>query len=204
MKILSKAVERDFYEWHQERAKKKPRRRREAEDGDSLQRLMAVYLKEKFDINEDDPGILDIIQSTTSVGGGSAVDAETVTKNIKKCSTDLKPKLEETSPAAIQEYKDHVKADDIIDHSVDDDECVIMRNHKLLSSNYSVIGHIEDGQDCINHCYKSPPCRGYTWQDQECFISHDNGKFVQLSGLQFNKCDFMQNLELKHEINIQF
>ena len=191
-----KAVERDFYEWHQERVKKEPRKKRDSEDGDSLQKLMTVYLKEKFDINEDDPGILDIIQSTSSVGGGSAVDAETITKNIKKCSTEIKPSpVEEPKDEEhVQEYKDDID-NDIIDQTVDDDECVIMRNHKLLSSNYTVIGHIEDGQDCINHCYLSPNCRGYTWtSDQECNISHDTGKFVKQSGLQFTNFQICANI----------
>ena len=114
---------------------------------DSLKKLMAMYLKEKFDINENDPGILDIIQSTTSVGGGSSVQAEAVTKNIKKCSQEdpkdePNPKLNElaqvdTIPDDILELDD---GDKIIGH-----DCVIMRNTKSLSNNYTIIEHIAEG-----------------------------------------------------------
>ena len=62
---------------------------------------MAVYLQEKFEIGEDDPSLLggnipslsdsklctaEIIQSMTSVGGATAIMAESLTKNVKKCS----------------------------------------------------------------------------------------------------------------------
>ena len=52
MDNVAKAVERDFTEWHlhlqRRRRRRKGRRRREAGE-ESLQTLMAIYLKEKFD-----------------------------------------------------------------------------------------------------------------------------------------------------------
>ena len=91
MDNVAKAVERDFYEWHQQRKKKRRMKR------DTIQDLMAVYLKEKFDIEKNDPSILDIIQSTTSVGGGAAVKPESLTKNVKKCSMNIAAvKLQDT------------------------------------------------------------------------------------------------------------
>ena len=58
MDNVAKAVERDFYEWHRKREKEEGegrRSRREAR-AESLSSLMSVYLLEKFDISEDDPG----------------------------------------------------------------------------------------------------------------------------------------------------
>ena len=78
MDYVAMAVERDFYEWHKAHAGEEGR--------DTLGEMMAVYLKEKFDINKGDPSILEIIQSTTSTGGASAMVAEALTKNAKKCS----------------------------------------------------------------------------------------------------------------------
>ena len=58
MDNVAKAVERDFYEWHRQREKEDDlanRSRRQARS-ESLSALMSVYLLEKFDISEDDPG----------------------------------------------------------------------------------------------------------------------------------------------------
>ena len=82
MDYVAMAVERDFYEWHKAHAGEGGGR----EKRDTLEDMMAVYLKEKFDINKGDPSILEIIQSTTSTGGASAMVAEALTKNAKKCS----------------------------------------------------------------------------------------------------------------------
>ena len=82
MDYVAMAVERDFYEWHKAHAGEEGGR----EKRDTLEEMMAVYLKEKFDINKGDPSILEIIQSTTSTGGASAMVAEALTKNAKKCS----------------------------------------------------------------------------------------------------------------------
>ena len=82
MDYVAMAVERDFYEWHKAHAGEGTGR----EKRDTLEDMMAVYLKEKFDINKGDPSILEIIQSTTSTGGASAMVAEALTKNAKKCS----------------------------------------------------------------------------------------------------------------------
>ena len=79
MDNVAMAVERDFYEWHS-RSGEGDRKKR-----DTLTDMMAVYLKEKFDIKEGDPTILEIIQSTTSLGGASALVAEALTKNAKRC-----------------------------------------------------------------------------------------------------------------------
>ena len=79
MDNVAMAVERDFYEWHS-RSGEGARNKR-----DTLTDMMAVYLKEKFDIKEGDPTILEIIQSTTSLGGASALVAEALTKNAKRC-----------------------------------------------------------------------------------------------------------------------
>ena len=79
MENVARAVERDFYDWHQEHDQA-------GDQQDTLQERMALYLREKFDIDESDPSLLEIIQSMTSVGGSTAIMAESLTKNVKKCS----------------------------------------------------------------------------------------------------------------------
>ena len=53
MENVAWAVERDFYDWHQEQAR----------DGDreTLQERMTAYLREKFDIDDSDPSILEAL-----------------------------------------------------------------------------------------------------------------------------------------------
>ena len=95
MENVARAVERDFYDWH----KQQPQGG-EGGSKDTLQERMALYLREKFDIDESDPSLLEIIQSMTSVGGPTAIMAESLTKNVKKCSEREKTadgKLEEES-----------------------------------------------------------------------------------------------------------
>ena len=156
MDNVAKAVERDFTEWHLERRRKKGRRRREAGE-ESLQTLMSIYLKEKFDINEDDPSILDIIQSTSAIGGGGAAKAEAVTKSVKQCS-------EGAGVSSVPNPKENQKSDDMYPDDDNDDslearkDCAVMRDWGLLSNNYTVITDTE-GQDCIHHCYRAPDCR---------------------------------------------
>ena len=197
MDNVAKAVERDFYEWHQERRgnKVKERRKREAEKEDdvsspeTLRRLMAIYLKEKFDINEDDPSILDIIQSTSAVGGAAAAQAEAVTKNVQKCSEedDKKKRLKDNPSDPITSHG--AQQDTFTDEDIDDSvevgkNCVVMRDRGLLSSNYTVIADIGEAgaQGCIHHCYRAPDCRGYTFSRGACVISHDTGKYIPESG----------------------
>ena len=175
------------------------RKRRDSNGGpDSLKKLMAMYLKEKFDINENDPGILDIIQSTTSVGGGSSVQAEAVTKNIKKCSQEDpkdKPNPKQNELAQVDTLTDDILELDDGDKTIGHD-CVIMRNTKLLSNNYTIIEHIAEGQGCINHCYASRNCVGFTFSvsTRKCSISHDLGKYVPSQG---NKRPISINLKVQ-------
>ena len=57
MDNVAKAVERDFYEWHRQREKEgEVSRVRRYSGEETLSTLMSVYLLEKFDISEDDPG----------------------------------------------------------------------------------------------------------------------------------------------------
>ena len=158
MDNVAKAVERDFYEWHHQRsenARKTRRRSRRSQEPESLKKLMSIYLKEKFDIDEGDPGILDIIQSTSSVGGGAAVKSEDVTNSVKKCSAD-KETANDVVPTPVEEYfeEDHDQ-----DQAVGND-CSIMNDYKLLSNNYSVIANISNSQQCVNHCYNINDCKG--------------------------------------------
>ena len=185
MDNVAKAVERDFTEWHTERRRREQARRRRAAEEESLQSLMAIYLKEKFDINEDDPSILDIIQSTSAIGGGGAAKAEAVTKSVKKCSKEA---LVAATEAEENQIESHT-SDDTVDMYDDTDDsveagkdCVIMRGWGLLSNNYTVITDT-GAQACIHHCYRAPECRGYTWRPGgTCTISHDTGKYVPETG----------------------
>ena len=93
MENVARAVERDFYDWHQEQPQAGDSRHE-----DSLQERMALYLREKFDIDDSDPSLLEIIQSMTSVGGPTAIMAESLTKNVKKCS-----EREKTADATLEE-----------------------------------------------------------------------------------------------------
>ena len=182
MDNVAKAVERDFTEWHLhlQRRRRKGRRRREAGE-ESLQTLMAIYLKEKFDINEDDPSILDIIQSTSAIGGGGAAKAEAVTKSVKQCSEGAAD-LSVPTPKESQKTDDMFPDDDIDDSLEARKDCAVMRDWGLLSNNYTVITDTE-GQGCIHHCYRAPDCRGYTWRPGgTCTISHDTAKYVPETG----------------------
>ena len=93
MENVARAVERDFYDWHQEQDQAGA-----GDNQDTLQERMALYLREKFDIDDSDPSLLEIIQSMTSVGGPTAIMAESLTKNVKKCS-----EREKTADATLEE-----------------------------------------------------------------------------------------------------
>ena len=95
MENVARAVERDFYDWHQHHQQHQGG---EGAGKDSLQERMALYLREKFDIDDSDPSLLEIIQSMTSVGGPTAIMAESLTKNVKKCS-----EREKTADATLEE-----------------------------------------------------------------------------------------------------
>ena len=95
MENVARAVERDFYDWHQHQQQHQGG---EGDSKDTLQERMALYLREKFDIDDSDPSLLEIIQSMTSVGGPTAIMAESLTKNVKKCS-----EREKTADATLEE-----------------------------------------------------------------------------------------------------
>ena len=122
---------------------------------------MRIYLKEKFDINENDPGILDIIQSTSSVGGGAAVKSEDITKTVLKCSAKTVPGVVKTNEV-LAPVENLMFFDDDGD---DDDEalgndCSVMNDYKILSNNYSTITSINNSQQCVDHCYHTNDCQG--------------------------------------------
>ena len=98
MENVARAVERDFYDWHQDQPET-------GGDRDSLQERMALYLTEKFDIDDSDPSLLEIIQSMTSVGGPTAIMAESLTKNVKKCSEREKTADVELEEESIEKRK---------------------------------------------------------------------------------------------------
>ena len=54
MENVARAVERDFYDWHHQQT--------EEGDGDreTLQQRMSLYLREKFDIDDSDPSLLEV------------------------------------------------------------------------------------------------------------------------------------------------
>ena len=98
MENVARAVERDFYDWHQAQGG-------EGDSKDTLQERMALYLREKFDIDDSDPSLLEIIQSMTSVGGPTAIMAESLTKNVKKCSEREKTADSTLEEESIEERK---------------------------------------------------------------------------------------------------
>ena len=55
MENVARAVERDFYDWHQDQV------RAGAGDRETLQERMTLYLREKFDIDDSDPSILEAL-----------------------------------------------------------------------------------------------------------------------------------------------
>ena len=122
MDYVAMAVERDFYEWHKAHAGEGGGRGKR----DTLEDMMAVYLKEKFDINKGDPSILEIIQSTTSTGGASAMVAEALTKNAKKCS-EKQAAAEESDQENIAGGGGGVEPPEKLEGS----ECPLMRGFSL-------------------------------------------------------------------------
>ena len=198
MDNVAKAVERDFYEWHQQKIKNKRRKR------ETVQDMMSFYLKEKFDIEKDDPSILDIIQSTTSVGGGAAVKAESLTKNVKKCSAKKEDIQKKNVPKAIRENvpekMSRVKGANI---KVNGSNCPIMKNHKLDASNFTLVDGVNTLQECVDKCFASNDCLGYsftaakpTTNEHKCLIAHEFGRFITangtVSGRKCNSCQLME------------
>ena len=130
MDYVAMAVERDFYEWHKAHAGKGGGR----EKRNTLEDMMAVYLKEKFDINRGDPSILEIIQSTTSTGGASAMVAEALTKNAKKCSEKEAEESDKESPEVVGGSGGEPP------EKVEGSECPLMRGFTLQSGEEVAVG----------------------------------------------------------------
>ena len=181
MDNVAKAVERDFLDWNDQRGQQgqegpQERVRRETDTGESLASLMSVYLLEKFDISAGDPGILDIIQST-SVGGGAAINAEAVTKNVRKCA---RAREESSQPARAEKDVTEPDVEESLDQPVGN-RCALMRNLALASGNFTII-NVARPQQCIDHCHKSTNCSGFTFTAGTCKIDHEMGKFVRQEG----------------------
>ena len=130
MDYVAMAVERDFYEWHKAHAGKEGGR----EKRNTLEDMMAVYLKEKFDINRGDPSILEIIQSTTSTGGASAMVAEALTKNAKKCSEKEAEESDKENPEVVGGSVGEPP------EKVEGSECPLMRGFTLQSGEEVAVG----------------------------------------------------------------
>ena len=126
MDYVAMAVERDFYEWHKAHAGREKRH--------TLEDMMAVYLKEKFDINRGDPSILEIIQSTTSTGGASAMVAEALTKNAKKCSEKEAEESDKENPEVVGGSVGEPP------EKVEGSECPLMRGFTLQSGEEVAVG----------------------------------------------------------------
>ena len=184
MDNVAKAVERDFLEWHQAREQRRGRARRAATAA-TLRALMAVYLQEKFDISSEDPGILEIIQSTSAVGGATAAQAEAVTKTVKKCSAEVGGQDEEVE-------EDEAEVEDVEGGSW----CTVMRGQALLSSNTSLVPSIDSGQACADSCHRAPHCAGYTWAPGSCSLAHSLGRYVPQPGT-------VTNIVIKNDISAQ-
>ena len=179
MDNVAKAVERDFLEWHQAREQGRGRARRAATAATAatLRALMAVYLMEKFDISSEDPGILEIIQSTSAVGGATAAQAEAVTKTVKKCSAEVGGQDEE------EEKADEAEAEEA---GVEGGSwCAVMRGQALLSTNTSLVT-ADSGQACADSCHRAPHCAGYTWAPGSCSLAHSLGRYVPQPGTVTN------------------
>ena len=177
MDNVAKAVERDFLEWHQAREQRRGRARRAATAA-TLRALMAVYLQEKFDISSEDPGILEIIQSTSAVGGATAAQAEAVTKTVKKCSAEVGGQDED-----VEEEADEAEAEEA---EVEGGSwCAVMRDQALLSTNSSLVT-ADSGQACADSCHRAPHCAGYTWAPGSCSLAHSLGRYVPQPGTVTN------------------
>ena len=187
MDNVAKAVERDFLEWHQAREQRRGRARRAATAA-TLRALMAVYLQEKFDISSEDPGILEIIQSTSAVGGATAAQAEAVTKTVKKCSAKVggQDEEEEEADEAEAEEEDAVEGGSW---------CAVMRGQALLSTNTSLVT-ADSGQACADSCHRAPHCAGYTWAPGSCSLAHSLGRYVPQPGT-------VTNIVIKNDISAQ-
>ena len=180
MDNVAKAVERDFLEWHQAREQRRGRARRAATaTAATLRALMAVYLMEKFDISSEDPGILEIIQSTSAVGGATAAQAEAVTKTVKKCSAEVGGQDEDVE----EEEADEAEAEEA---GVEGGSwCAVMRGQALLSTNTSLVT-ADSGQACADSCHRAPHCAGYTWAPGSCSLAHSLGRYVPQPGTVTN------------------
>ena len=176
MDNVAKAVERDFLEWHQAREQRRGRARRAATAA-TLRALMAVYLQEKFDISSEDPGILEIIQSTSAVGGATAAQAEAVTKTVKKCSAEVGGQDEDVE----EEEANEAEAEEVEGGSW----CAVMRDQALLSTNSSLVT-AASGQACADSCHRAPHCAGYTWAPGSCSLAHSLGRYVPQPGTVTN------------------
>ena len=141
---------------------------------------MAVYLQEKFDISSEDPGILEIIQSTSAVGGATAAQAEAVTKTVKKCSAEVGGQDEDVE----EEEADEAEAEEV--GGVEGGSwCAVMRDQALLSTNSSLVT-ADSGQACADSCHRAPHCAGYTWAPGSCSLAHSLGRYVPQPGTVTN------------------
>ena len=116
------------------------------------------------------------------------MNAQAVTKNVKKCSAKETKNINQignTVGGALEN-------DDVIDQAAAGSDCVLMRNYKLMSSNYTIIENIEDGQDCIDHCYDNKNCTGFSISTNpiKCHLLHDLGKYVPDPGWFLFDSDF--------------
>ena len=57
MENVARAVERDFYQWHTENQETQENQGTR-DKRDTLEQRMSLYLRDKFDIGDDDPSVL--------------------------------------------------------------------------------------------------------------------------------------------------
>ena len=151
MDNVAMAVERDFYEWHDTLIRGAGREKR-----DTLQNMMGVYLKEKFDIGEGDPSILEIIQSTTSPGAASALVADSLTKTARRCSDQKEKKEAEHGPGPPDSQEASEPPEEVAGS-----ECPVMRGFSLGQEGRSLAG-LAGLEECSLACHKDPLCVGYS------------------------------------------
>ena len=192
MENVAKAVTRDFYEWHEEKTRRNGGR--EKRNGETLEERMGMYLKEKFEIGEGDPSLLEIIQSTTSVGGATAIMAESLTKNVKKCS---KKKESANTEEDENEVTETIDIQEKRKPSYSGSNCPLMKGFKI-ETNHSIITPNQTLQTCIDSCFEDTDCLGYSYDETwaECSMMDHFGRFIPQNGIiSGRKCTTCQILE---------
>ena len=187
MENVARAVERDFYQWHVETREQGDRSRRE-----TIDERMSEYLREKFDIGDGDPGLLEIIQSMTSVGGATAIMAESLTKNVKKCSEKtLETSQQEQYPDISDHQQLHLGSN-----------CPLMDGFRLSGHNSTLQFSNLSLPQCSQLCHDKHHCFGYNFNKitAQCSFFSSFGRFIKddntVSGRKCTNCQILEKTKL--------